>query len=127
MKEVFSSDRALSNTSEIKNAQQNSDLKLIGTISDAFKRTSRNGNDYLKISIEDEKGSMDCLFMNSRQRVRGSWRNNNRLDKYLEENDALPEKGNIVMMRCTKGEDVLFVEDLSVLDKKIYLKLSDLK
>jgi DNA-directed DNA polymerase III PolC len=127
LKDVFSTDRSLSNTEEIKNASENSSIKLIGTISDAFKRTSRNGNEYLKITIEDEKGSADCLFMNSRRRVRGTWQNNNRLDKYLEQNKDLPEKGNIIMARCTKGEDVLFVEDLTVLDKKIYLKLSDLK
>ena len=122
LKEVFSSDRALLNTEEVKKMEQNSEVKLIGTISDAFKRTSKNGNDYLKITIEDERGSLDCLLMNSRRRVRGSWQNNNRLDRYLNENDSLPEKGNIVLMRCTKGEDILFVEGLTVLDKKIYLK-----
>ena len=126
LQQVFSQDAHLSNTSQIKAQTTRGEVKLIGTVSDSFKRTSRNGNDYLKLSIEDEKGSIECLFMNSRRRVRGVWQNNNRLDRYIESNDTLPEKGNIVLMRCTKGEDVLFVEELNVLDRKIYMKLSDL-
>ena len=66
--------------------------------------------------------------MNSRRRGRGGqWVNNNRLDKYVEEGKALPEKGNIIMMRCTQGEDVAFIEDINVLDKNIYMKLCNRK
>ena len=126
LKEVFSGDRRLLNTAEIEEVQERSEVKLIGTISDTFKRTSRNGNEYIKLTIEDEKGSIDCLLLNSRRMVRGRWQNNNRLDKYLEENKELPAKGNIALMRCSKGEDVLFVEELNILDRKIYMKLSDL-
>mgnify|MGYP001329421203 FL=1 len=65
--------------------------------------------------------------MNSRRRVRGSWVRNDRLDNYLKENEKLPEKGNIVMIRATKGDDVLFIEEMRTLDKQIYMKLSDVK
>ena len=126
LKEVFSGDRRLLNTAEIEEVQERREVKLIGTISDTFKRTSRNGNEYIKLTIEDEKGSIDCLLLNSRRMVRGRWQNNNRLDKYLEENKELPSKGNIALMRCSKGDDVLFVEELNILDRKIYMKLSDL-
>ena len=127
LKEVFSKDTNLMNTLEIQSATPSSEIKLIGTVSDVFKRTSRNGNEYVKLTIEDEKGSIDCLFLNSRRRIRGRWENNNRLDRYLEEYKELPSKGSIALMRCTKGEDVLFVEELNILDRKIYMKLSDLK
>ena len=85
LKEVFSKDTNLMNTLEIQSATPSSEIKLIGTVSDVFKRTSRNGNEYVKLTIEDEKGSIDCLFLNSRRRIRGRWENNNRLDRYLEE------------------------------------------
>ena len=72
-------------------------------------------------------GNINSLFMNSRRRVRGSWVRNDRLDNYLKENEKLPEKGNIVMIRATKGDDVLFIEEMRTLDKQIYMKLSDVK
>jgi DNA-directed DNA polymerase III PolC len=127
LKEVFSSDAYLIDTKEAQGARLNSEIKLIGSISDIFKGTSRNGNEYVRISIQDEVGNINSLFMNSRRRVRGSWVRNDRLDNYLKENQNLPEKGNIVMIRATKGDDVLFIEEMRTLDKQIYMKLSDVK
>ena len=128
LKSVFKGDRLLCNSEEVREIERRGEYKFIGTVEDAFKSTSRNGNQYLKLTVGDEAGSISGLFMNSRRRGRGGqWVNNNRLDKYLEEGKTLPEKGNIIMMRCTQGEDVAFIEDINVLDKNIYMKLSDLK
>tara|TARA_B100000214_G_scaffold263865_1_gene195253 strand:- start:1133 stop:2131 length:999 start_codon:yes stop_codon:yes gene_type:complete len=127
LKEVFSTDSLLLDTKECEKAKVQSEIKLIGTVYDVFKGTSRNGNEYARLSIQDEVGQINGLFMNSRRRVRGAWRANNRLDDYLSEHKSLPEKGSIVMIRATKGEDVLFIEELKALDKQIYMKLSDIK
>jgi DNA polymerase-3 subunit alpha len=127
LKEVFSSDNYLIDTKQAQGARLNSDIKLIGSILDIFKGTSRNGNEYVRISIQDEVGQINSLFMNSRRRVKGNWVRNDRLDNYMKDNKSLPEKGNIVMIRATKGEDVLFIEEIRTLDKQIYMKLSDIK
>ena len=120
LKEVFASDRLLQDSRAAQEAPRNSEVKFIGTIEDCFKSTSRNGNDYFKMTVGDEVGSIAGIFMNSRRRQTGGrWVPNNRLDRYLEGGNKLPAKGNIVMLRCTKGEDIFFIEDLRVLDQKI--------
>ena len=125
LKEVFASDRFLINSDEALKVQRNAEVKFIGTVEDCFKGTSRNGNEYLKLTMGDECGSIQGLFMNSRRPMRGGrWVSNNRLDKYIERGSTPPEKGNIIMVRCTKGEDIFFIEDVQVLDQKIYMKLN---
>ena len=41
--------------------------------------------------------------------------------------DIIPEKGNIISVFGTKGDDILFMDDMNILDHKIYMKLSELK
>ena len=128
LREVFASDPLLIDSQSAERVSQNTEIKFIGTVEDAFKGTSRNGNQYIKLSIGDEIGTIDGLFMNSRRPSRGGrWVLNNRLDKYLDAGGTLPEKGNIVLVRCTRGDDVFFIEEIHVLDRKIYMKLSDLR
>jgi DNA-directed DNA polymerase III PolC len=127
LKDVFRSDRLLLSSTDAQMVPRNTEIKFIGTVADCFKRTSKNGNEYLKILMNDEVGSVEGLFINSRQRQGRSWVQNDRLDRYLAQGNPLPTKGNIAMVRCTRGEDVFFIEDLQVLDQKIYMKLSDLK
>ena len=128
LREVFASDRLLIDSQSALEANRNTEIKFIGTVEDCFKNTSRNGNQYFKLLIGDEVGAIEGLFMNSRRPGRGGrWVANNRVDRYLEAGSKIPEKGNVIMVRCTKGEDIFFIEDLKVLDQKIYMKLSDLK
>ncbi len=39
----------------------------------------------------------------------------------------MPEKDNIVTVVGKKSDDIVFVDDMSVLDGDIYMKLSDVK
>ena len=49
------------------------------------------------------------------------------LQKYLDKGNKVPEKNNIVIIYGSKGDDVLFIDDLSIVDERIYMKLSDLR
>jgi hypothetical protein len=64
--------------------------------------------------MADELGRIDCMFFDPK------------LEKYLEGKGA-PEKDNIVTIVGKKSEDIVFVDDMNVLDGRIYMKLSDIK
>ena len=100
--------------------------KFIGVVQDIIKRRSRNGNDYIKFTVSDETATIDAILLNGRQQINGRWQQNNRVDKFLERN-KMPKKESIVVFSARKGEDILFVDNISVIDEQIYMKLGDIK
>ena len=46
---------------------------------------------------------------------------------YLEGGGTLPSKDSIVVIVGRKADDILFVDNMSVVDEKICMKLADLK
>lgn len=117
LRNCFSSNTDLNDSLFLHSAEINSKNKYIGIVTDCFSGKSKNGNDYFKMDISDETGSYSALFVDGRDK---------RLSKYKRKS-VLPEKGSIVVMLATKSDEVVFVENLSMLDEKIYMKLSDLK
>lgn len=99
--------------------EKDSRERFIGTVTDVLKRKSQNGNSYVKVSLADEVGSM--------QGIMGDFGNRLKLSKYLEKGNPIPEKGNILSIIGRKGDDILFIDDMNILDHKIYMKLSELK
>lgn len=99
--------------------EKDSRERFIGTVTDVLKRKSQNGNSYVKVSLADEVGSM--------QGIMGDFGNRLKLSKYLEKGNTIPEKGNILSIIGRKGDDILFIDDMNILDHKIYMKLSELK
>ena len=93
--------------------------KFIGVVEDCIKRTSRNGNKYMKLSIADEFGRYDAMLLNSR---RGNF-----YDRYFESKNKTPSKKSIVVAYGRKGEDIVFLDSLNIMDEKIYMKMSDVK
>ena len=93
--------------------------KFIGVVEDCIKRTSRNGNKYMKLSITDEFGKYDAMLLNSR---RGNF-----YDKYFEAKNKTPVKKSIIVAYGRKGEDIVFLDSLNIMDEKIYMKMSDVK
>ena len=71
------------------------------------------------MSLSDEHGNFDAMLIDNR-RFR-------RFSNYVTSGKAWPEKENIVVLSGSKGEDILFVDDMDIIDQKIYMKLSDLK
>ena len=93
--------------------------KFIGVVEDCIKRTSRNGNKYMKLSITDEFGRYDAMLLNSR---RGNF-----YDKYFEQKKKTPSKKNIIVVYGRKAEDIIFLDSINIMDEKIYMKMSDVK
>ena len=119
LKNVFGSQsESLNNSLSFFSSELNDRRKYIAVVEDSFKRKSKNGNDYLKLTIGDEYGRYNAIMVDGRVKS---------LKKYINDGNKIPEKGNIVIMFGAKGEDVLFLDNLSIVDERIYMKLSDLR
>jgi DNA polymerase-3 subunit alpha len=116
LKEVFKNEsRNLMNCYEVCSTERDERVKFVGVIRDRTRKlTSRNNKKYIRLNISDELGKIDCLFFEPK------------LDRFLEEKN-MPEKDNIVTVVGKKSDDIVFVDDMSVLDGDIYMKLSDVK
>lgn len=90
-------------------------VKLIGTVKSVNKRSSRQGNTYYFIIIEDDTGEVKTMFMERD------------VEPYLAKGNSLPEKGSIAILTGRKSDSTVFVNDMKLLDNKVYMKLSDLK
>ena len=97
---------------------------MIGVVEDTLKRKSRNGNVYIKFNLSDETSSIDAMLLNGRGQINGRWTEINRVDNFLSKH-KMPKKESIVVFSARKGEDILFIDDISVVDEKIYMKLAD--
>lgn len=120
LKDIFQNDTSkFKDTVCFESMEKDSRDRFIGTITEVFKKKSQNGNSYLKLTLSDEVGSMQAII--------GDWGNRKKLTNYLNKGNVMPEKGNIASILGSKGDDILFMDDINILDKKIYMKLSELK
>ena len=116
LRDVFKNDAGnLMNCYEVCSTETNEGVKFVGVVKDCSRRlVSRNNNRYIRMTLADELGRIDCMFFDPK------------LEKYLEEKGS-PEKDNIVTIVGKKSEDIVFVDDMNILDGRIYMKLSDVK
>jgi hypothetical protein len=70
------------------------------------------------MSLHDEIGSAQAMI--------GDFRTPN-LTKYKDSGGVTPKKDNIVIIVGEKSDDIIFVDRMSIMDDRIYMKLSDLK
>ena len=71
-------------------------------------------------------GEIPFIAMDKNVRRNGSWRRINTLSDYYASGNTTPKKDNIVVVYGTKGDDIIFAEKFNILDKKIFMKLSEL-
>jgi hypothetical protein len=50
-----------------------------------------------------------------------------RLTEYLNSGKKLPTKDDIVVINGSKGDDIIFIDKINILEDRIYMKLSELK
>jgi len=93
--------------------------KFIGVVEDGFRKTSSNGNQYIKVLLSDELGNFPAIMVDSRRKLTCT--------EYIESGNKIPEKDNIVIVTGRKAEDVVFIDSMSIVDEKICMKLADLK
>jgi DNA polymerase III alpha subunit len=119
IKKVFQDTNNLVNSLELKSIEQNDRVKYVGVVTDCVSRTSRAGNKYMRVEIQDDYGKVNFMMTNNRRSAT--------LDNYLNEGGKKPKEGQIVFIYGTKGEDIIFGEKLNILDEKIYTRLSEIK
>ena len=119
VREVFESGEDFNRAVEIRDMEDRAHVKFVGTITDIMRRTSRNGNKYARISLQDEGGMVSGLFLDSPR--------DQRLTNYLESGKKLPKKADIIIIHGSVGDDVVFIDKIFPLEDKIYMKLSDVK
>jgi DNA polymerase-3 subunit alpha len=116
LKTIFDEKRAgLTYVEDVKGMRVAQRPVFIGVIEDIIARTSKNKNKYLKASVADETGIIDCLMFNDN------------IEECKTMNSGLPEKGNIVIVKGVKKEDAVFANLIAIQDNKVYTKLSELK
>lgn len=106
---------------QINSLQDKQSGLFVGVVNDILKRTSRNGNPYVKYTVGDESGSIECFLFSSARR-----------DKAAEcrelNGGKLPEKGDIVVIKGTKKDgNACYVEKLGIQSAKIYMALREIK
>ena len=119
IKKVFENSSNLYNSLELKSIENNSMVKFVGVVQDQVHRTSSNGNKYMRLEIQDDYGNVNFMLINNRR--------SSTLDNYLNNGGKKPKKDQIVFVYGSKGDDIIFGEKLTILDEKIYTKLSEIK
>jgi len=97
----------------------NENVRMVGVVKDCYRKKSQNGNKYAKIELSDESGKIKAMLLDSNNKMR--------LTEYLENGNKLPKEESIVIISGKKGDGVLFIDKMSILDEKIYMKLSEIK
>ena len=77
IRDIFkdSDDKRFTSSLEFRATENNSNIRVVGWVSEAEKRTSRNQNKYLKINLQDELGSITGMLMDGRD---------NKMTQYFE-------------------------------------------
>ena len=119
IKDVFGNSGDLYDSLELKSIPDNDRVKFVGVVTDCISRTSRAGNKYMRVEIQDDFGRVNFMLANNRR--------SNTLDNYLNEGGKKPKEEQIVFVYGSKGEDIIFGEKITILDEKIYTKLSEIK
>jgi DNA polymerase-3 subunit alpha len=118
LRDVFV-DKHFTSIREILRSESNELFHIVGVVDDVVSGISRNGNKYLKLVLSDETSVITSIMVDSQRRTP--------LQNYLDRGGEKPQKGSIVTVAGRKSNDAFFVDSMQVIDKQIYMKLSELK
>ena len=99
IKKVFQDTENLVNSLELKSTENNDRVKFVGVVTDCISRTSRAGNKYMRVEMQDDYGKVNFMMANNRRSAT--------LDRYLSEGGKKPKEGQIVFVFGSKGEDII--------------------
>jgi DNA polymerase III alpha subunit len=109
----------LVSSNQIPEQENNKTIRFVGTVNDTISRTSANGNKYARFDLSDEVGNVTALMMDSAREARYT--------NYVKSGKVLPKKGGVVILVGKKNNDIVIIEKMSLLEDKIYMKLSEVK
>jgi DNA polymerase-3 subunit alpha len=114
------SESGFTDTLEFYSTFKDETVKVVGVIEDVYKgKTKKSNSTFYRFQLKDEVGSISCMFLDGGK--------NARLTEYIEAGLKIPEKENIVIFVGKKGDDVLWVDKIGIMDNHIYMKLSDIE
>lgn len=119
IKKVFKNSFDLVSTLDLKSVQKNDKIKLVGVVTKCVTRKSAVGNKYMMVEVQDDFGKVNFMIMNNRKGAN--------LDHYLNNGGKVPKENQIVFIHGSKSDNIIFGDNLSILDEKIYTKLSEIK
>jgi len=120
LKHVFKHEDGMFNDSLYYNScDKGTKARYIGVVDDVIKRKSSNDNRYLKMKVSDELGTMNVMLIDNRREKKCT--------DYFDKGGEIPKKESIVCFYGSKQDDIIFLDSFDILDKKIYMKLADLK
>jgi DNA polymerase-3 subunit alpha len=120
LKSVFENSDKLYNSKELALLPEKCSVKFVGVVVDVVaSRTSSNGNRYMRLELQDDFGNINFLLINSAR--------TDSYNQYFDSGGQKPKEGEIVFATGSKGDGVIFGQRLSILDEKIYTKLSEIK
>jgi DNA polymerase-3 subunit alpha len=121
LKSIFEqSEFTFTDTLEFQSVLKDDMIRMVGVIEDVYKgKSKKNNNQFYRFALKDEVGSINGLFLDGGKKTR--------LSDYLEDGLKIPEKDDIVIFSGRKGDDVLWIENIGILNDKIYMKLSDVE
>lgn len=97
-------------------AKKDEKLYLCGTVKELSRSIAKkSGKDMLRFVLDDSGVSVRCLFCNNHFAI------------WLKKNEVLPQDDDLVIVKGSKGDDAFFLNDISILNRKIYLKMRDLE
>jgi DNA-directed DNA polymerase III PolC len=118
LKDIFSTKRGgLMPVNEVEELPVRSRVLMVARIEDDPQqgKSREKGNKYMRMMVGDETSSIKTMIFNKK------------LEECIRINNGTPEKKQIVVIKGTKFEDVVFADLISVQDNKVYTKLSEIK
>jgi DNA polymerase-3 subunit alpha len=109
---------SLVSSAEINQIENNSIIFMVGKVEEVSQWVSKNEKKtrVFKMTLSDEYGTLSVLMFNDKIDYNKS-----------ANNDKLPDKEDIVIVKATKKQDCLFCETVGIQTLKIFTKLSELK
>lgn len=104
---------------EFNSLDDNETVRIVGVVTEVKKTTSKKGNKYMMLSISDESGKLSGMF--------GDNAKDNKWSRYLEDKLPVPEEDSVVTVVGKKFGDLLMVDKFSIVDEKIYTRLSQVR
>ncbi len=99
---------------EFESMEENTQGTFVGVVSEVIDTTSKKGNLYTKIIMDDGTGILTTnMFSDNRAKIR--------------EEKGFPKEGNVIVVKGKRWNNILTLFDLSIQDEKVYLKMGDFK
>lgn len=98
----------------IERQQEKTNLDSCGYVLESIDKASKKGDPMLTIMLEDGQKTSKIIFFGKKY---ASWK----------EKNTPPKEDDIILFSGTKSGDICFVNNLTILSDRIYMRLSELK